>query len=92
MNPASSSRNKNPLAELPTQILLAGLATVLLSWPIIQIAGRGGAFSWAAYVFAIWVGMILMLVAIGRAISRQHALPTADQSPTPERSQKEGAA
>ena len=92
MKSTASSRHSYWLAELPMQVLLAGLSALLLFWPIIQIAGGNGVFSWAIYLLVIWLGMILVLAAIARSIALQQAPPTVDQPPPAAGGQTGGAA
>ena len=63
------------LAELPVQSMLAVFGVLLLSWPIIQIAGERGVISLFQYLMLVWGGLIVLLALIGRAIGRHH---TAD--------------
>lgn len=68
MSPMNSAK-RNLLADAPVQLVLALLAGVFLSWPIIQIAGAGGAAVLFAYLFTVWAGLVLLLWRIGRAIA-----------------------
>jgi hypothetical protein len=62
------------LSEPLVQLALAALAGLFLAWPIIQVAGEGGAASFFVYVFGVWGGLVFLLWRIGRAIA---------QSPSP---------
>ena len=75
MSIPAASKKRLPLAELPMQVGLAGMGVLLLSWPIVQVAGEHGTIHWAMYLFAVWVGIILFLAAIGRAVGRSAAPP-----------------
>lgn len=61
------------LSEPLVQLALAALAGLLLAWPIIRIAGDGGAARFFVYVFGLWGGLVFLLWRIGRAITERHA-------------------
>lgn len=61
------------LGEPLVQLALAALAGLFLAWPIIQVAGEGGAASLFIYVFGLWSGLVFLLWRIGRAIAERHA-------------------
>lgn len=65
------------LSETLVQLALAVLAGLFLSWPIIQVAGEGGANCLFVYIFALWGGLIFLLWRIGRAVVERHSA-TAD--------------
>lgn len=54
----------------PRLLALSLLVIPLLTWPIIQIAGDHGVFSFFAYIFLVWAGIVLLLSRVGVAISR----------------------
>lgn len=60
------------LSEPLVQLALAALAGLFLAWPIIQVAGEGGAASLFVYVFGVWGGLVFLLWRIGRAIAEHH--------------------
>lgn len=66
------------LTEPLVQLALAALAGLLLAWPIIQVAGEGGASRLFVYVFGVWAGLVVLLWRIGHAIAEYHpAAPDA---------------
>lgn len=60
------------LSEPLVQLALAALAGLFLAWPIIQVAGDGGAASLFVYLFGVWGGLVFLLWRIGRAIAERH--------------------
>jgi hypothetical protein len=58
------------LAQSPVLLALGLLATLLLAWPIVRIAGDHGTLSFFVYLFVVWAGLVLLLARIGAAISR----------------------
>ena len=60
----------SPLTQPGLQLLLAALGGMLLSWPMLHIAGKMGHWALYLYVFMVWAGLVVLLVMIGRAITR----------------------
>lgn len=75
-----NSAKKVLLADPPVQLVLALLAGVFLSWPIIQIAGAGGAAVMFVYIFTVWGCLVLLLWRVSRAIGRQSADAANDKA------------
>ena len=77
--------DKKHLIDLLTQpglqLLLAAVGGMLLAWPVIHIAGEAGHWALYVYVFTVWAGLVLLLVWIGRAITR--STPPHDATPGP---------
>lgn len=92
MSNTATPKRRSPLAELPIHVLLACVGALLLSWPIIQVAGEHGMMPWATYLFAVWAGIILLLAAIGRALARHPAPPTAEETSNEASGRKKGTA
>lgn len=65
--------HKALLADLPIQRMIAVVAGLLLSWPIIGIVGERGSIALFLYVFALWGGLIVLLWRIARVIDAQQA-------------------
>ena len=68
-------RKPPPLADPLLQIVLLWVAAFLVGWPLIQIAGAQGMIAMFLYVFVIWSGLIVLLVAVSRSLRR--SLPPA---------------
>lgn len=64
---------KTLLADLPIQRMIAVVAGLLLSWPIIGIAFERGSIALLLYLFALWSGLIVLLWRIACAIEAQQA-------------------
>lgn len=58
------------LAQPSLQSMAACIGGLLLGWPVIQIAGDQGHWTLFLYVFWVWAALILLLVFVGRAITR----------------------
>lgn len=71
------------LAEPLVQLALAVLAGLFLAWPIIQVAGEGGASSLFVYVFTLWGGLVFLLWRIGHAIAEHHNSQPAARAGNP---------
>lgn len=54
----------------PRLLALSLLVIPLLTWPIIQIAGDRGVFSFFAYIFLVWAGIVFLLARLAATISR----------------------
>lgn len=85
MNTAKSTK-RMLLTEPLVQLALAALAGLFLSWPILQVAGEGGATRLFVYLFSMWGGLVFLLWRIGRAIA-VHQAAAADP-----RTDRKGAA
>ena len=60
-----------PLSRSAVRIFACLLGLLLLSWPLISIAGSRGLFAMFGYVFTVWLALVLVLVLIGRAARRE---------------------
>ena len=58
------------LAQPSLQSLAATIGGLLLGWPVIHIVGEKGHWAVYFYVFSVWAVLVVLLVFIGRAISR----------------------
>lgn len=61
------------LTQPGLQLLLAVIGGMLLAWPVIHIVGEAGHWALYVYVFSVWVGLVVLLVWLGRAITRSAA-------------------
>jgi hypothetical protein len=66
------------LVQSSVLLALGLLATLLFTWPIVQIAGDRGTLSFFVYIFLVWAGLVLLLGRIGVVISR--STPAGDDS------------
>lgn len=66
-----NGKNKPPLLADPAiQLALTGVAGALVGWPLIQIAGERGMWALFLYIFVVWGGLVLVLLAISRGLRR----------------------
>jgi hypothetical protein len=61
---------KHLLAQPSLHVLMAIGGGLLLGWPILHIAGERGHGALFGYVFLIWLGLVALLVLVGRAIAQ----------------------
>lgn len=69
------------LAQPSLHVLMAIGAGLLLGWPVIHIAGERGHWALYGYVFAVWLGLVALLMLVGRAIAQ--SARDAEVAPTP---------
>lgn len=74
--------SKHLLVQPSLHVLMAIGGGLLLGWPILHVVGEHGHWTLYGYVFAVWLGLIAMLVLVGRAISQSDRAAEAatDQS------------
>ena len=68
------------LTDPAMQRVLAGLAFLLLSWPLLQIAGDRGTLALFVYLFLVWIGLVAVLLMLARSLRRTEQ-PTENPLP-----------
>lgn len=74
--------NKHLFSQPSLHVLLAIGGGLLLGWPVISIVGERGHWALYGYVFAVWLGLIALLVLVGRAITDSARRAESDQTPS----------
>jgi len=67
------------------QIVLAWVSAVLVGWPLIQIAGAHGMLAVFVYVFVVWSGLVVVLLAVSRSLQRSAPPKSSNDGRTSER-------
>jgi uncharacterized membrane protein len=74
--------NNKPLLLQPSMhVLLAIVGGLLLGWPVLNITGERGHWAVYSYVFSVWLGLVALLVLVGRTIARSARAAESDPAP-----------
>lgn len=79
------TRKPRRLTDPLFQLALAWVSAVLVGWPLIQIAGAHGTLAVFVYVFVVWSGLVVVLLAVSRNLQRSAPPKSSNDGRTSER-------
>ena len=74
-------RKTKPLGQTGCQLFLFALAVLLFNWPLLRIAGEKSSGVFFAYLYLVWIFVILLLFMIGRSLGSSSREPSGTVEP-----------